>query len=76
MTTTIDVHDLPARLDAVIAEAEGGTEVLVTDGKSVRARLVPVKRVNRMQPGLFRGAITTTDDFDGPMSDNFWTTGE
>jgi hypothetical protein len=29
-----------------------------------------------MQPGLFRGAIATTDDFDEPMSDEFWTTGE
>ena len=76
MTTTIDVRDLPARLDALIAEAEEGTEVLVSDGNMVRARLVPVKRVNRMQPGLFRGAITTTDDFDEPMSDDFWTTGE
>ncbi len=76
MTTTIDVRDLPARLDAIIAEAEEGAEILVTDGHTVRARLVPVKRVNRMLPGLFRGAITTTDDFDEPMSDDFWTTGE
>ena len=76
MTTTIDVRDLPSRLDAVIAEAEEGTEVLVSDGNTVRARLVPFPKVSRMQPGLFRGAITTTDDFDEPMSDNFWTTGE
>ena len=76
MTTTIDVRDLPARLDAVIAEAEDGTEVLLTDGNTVRARLVPVKHINRMQPGLFPGAITTSDDFDEPMSDDFWTTGQ
>lgn len=72
MTTTIDVRDLPARLDALLAEAEEGTEVLVSDGSTVCARLVPVKRVNRMQPGLHRGAITTTDDFDEPLGDEFW----
>lgn len=76
MTTTIDVRDLPSRLEAVIAEAEEGIEVLVSVGNTVRARLVPIPKVDRMQSGLFRGAITTTDDFDAPMSDDFWTTGE
>ncbi len=76
MTTTIDVRDLPSRLEAVIAEAEEGTEVLVSDGNIVRARLLPFPKVSHMQPGLFRGAITTTDEFDEPMSDDFWTTGE
>jgi antitoxin (DNA-binding transcriptional repressor) of toxin-antitoxin stability system len=41
MFTTIDVRELPARLSEALAIVSSGREVLLTDGVTPRARLVP-----------------------------------
>ena len=42
MSTTVEVHELPARLGEVLSLAAAGTEVIVTEGHVSRARLVPL----------------------------------
>jgi len=74
MTTTIDIRDLPARLEEAIAVASAGGEVTLTDGVVARARLVaiqPAAATPRL-PGLHTGGMTASDDFDAPLPDEFW----
>ncbi len=65
LISAANVTDLKDLL-SLVAE---GTEVLLTDGDTPVARLVPVgKRV----AGLHSGAIWTSEDFDEPLPEEFW----
>jgi antitoxin (DNA-binding transcriptional repressor) of toxin-antitoxin stability system len=72
MSTTIDVRELPARLNEALAIVSSGGEVLLADGVTLRARLVPCARTELRVPGLHAGAIQTAPDFDAPLPDDFW----
>jgi len=73
MSTTLDIRELPARLGEALAIVSLGGEVLLTDGTTPRARLVPLVESAPRVPGLHAGAIQTSPDFDAPLSDDFWT---
>ncbi|MBW3624963.1 MAG: toxin-antitoxin (TA) system antitoxin [Armatimonadetes bacterium] len=70
-TTTVDVQELPARLEEILSLAQEGTEVIVTEDSIPRARLLPYGPARIA--GLHAGAIQTTDDFDDPLPEAFWT---
>lgn len=72
MSTTIDVRDLPARLNEVLALAAAGHEVIVSDGSTPRARLVPFQPSAGRIAGLHAGAVQMAPDFDAPLPDDFW----
>jgi antitoxin (DNA-binding transcriptional repressor) of toxin-antitoxin stability system len=75
MSTAIEIRDLPSRLNEVLALAESGAEVILTEGSVPRARIVPVgptPTAGARIPGLHKGAIETSDDFDDPLPDEFW----
>jgi len=70
LTRTIDVGKEPPDLQVLLSLVAQGTEVVLTEGDTPIARLVPVgKRV----AGLHAGAIRTSEDFDEPLPDEFWT---
>jgi len=75
MPTTIDIRELPARLNEVLDRAAAGDEVLLTDGNVPRARLVPIpaeapkERVLNLHPG---NIIYMAPDFDAELPDEFW----
>jgi len=75
MTQTVSVDEAQNRLQDLLAQALAGNEVIITeDGKPV-ARLVPVQNARprkKRVAGLNRGAIWTSEDFDKPLSDEFW----
>jgi antitoxin (DNA-binding transcriptional repressor) of toxin-antitoxin stability system len=66
MPTSIDIRDLPHRLDEILARmtSEGG-EVILTEGETPRARIIPIPQPRI--PGLHPGAIQTHPDFDAPL---------
>jgi antitoxin (DNA-binding transcriptional repressor) of toxin-antitoxin stability system len=73
MTTTIDIRDLPARLGEALAAVATGAEVVLTDGPTPRARLVPLPPPTAARkPGLHPGAMTAAPDFDAELPDEFW----
>lgn len=72
MSITIDVRELPARSSEALAIVSSGHEILLTDGTTPRARLVPCETPNPRLPGLHAGAIQTAPDFDAPLPDDFW----
>jgi antitoxin (DNA-binding transcriptional repressor) of toxin-antitoxin stability system len=72
LTTTIDIHELPARLDEALALTSAGREVILLDGKVPRARLVPIGGTGPRVAGLHPNAIQPSADFDEPLPDEFW----
>ncbi len=72
MTTTIDIRELPARLEEALALASAGGEVILLEGSIPRARLVPFTPAPPRVAGLHPGAMQTTPDFDAPLPDEFW----
>jgi antitoxin (DNA-binding transcriptional repressor) of toxin-antitoxin stability system len=74
MTTTIDIRDLPDRIDEALARAVAGEEIVLLEGSTPRARLVPIGSPNGNRvAGLHAGAIQPAPDFDAPLPDEFWT---
>lgn len=71
-TTTVDVREFSARFAEVLSLATGGTEVIVTQDETPRARLVPLSPGQARIAGLHAGAIEVTADFDAPLPEEFW----
>jgi antitoxin (DNA-binding transcriptional repressor) of toxin-antitoxin stability system len=72
MATAIDIRELPARLDEALALASAGGEVILLDGSTPRARLVPLGSSTPRSAGLHPGAIQPAPDLDAPLPDDFW----
>lgn len=72
-TKTFDIHQMQAHLVELISLMSSGTEVILTDGSKPLARLLPLTSETKLRvAGLRAGAIQTSDDFDRPLSDEFW----
>ncbi len=71
-STQVELSDLGARFAEVLALAESGADVVLTEQQVPRARLVPLESSPRTA-GLHPGAIQTSEDFDEPLADSFWT---
>ncbi|MDA8308117.1 MAG: toxin-antitoxin (TA) system antitoxin [Deltaproteobacteria bacterium] len=70
MTKIIDLNKESPNLEGLLSIVAQGTEVVLTEGDIPIARLAPVaKRV----AGLHPGSIRTSEDFDEPLPDEFWT---
>lgn len=76
MSVAIDIRDLPARLNEALAQTAAGNEVLIYEGATPRARMVPVEQAvpaHERVPNLHPGAMQPAADFDAPLPDEFWT---
>lgn len=70
---TIDVRTSQIQLPDLMRWARAGTEVVLSEGGQPFARVVPIARApGQRKPGLHPGAISTADDFDAPLDDQFW----
>jgi antitoxin (DNA-binding transcriptional repressor) of toxin-antitoxin stability system len=72
MTTAIDIQELPTRLEEALALTSAGGEVILLDGSTPRARLVPLTPTTQRTAGLHSGALQAAPDFDAPLPDDFW----
>jgi antitoxin (DNA-binding transcriptional repressor) of toxin-antitoxin stability system len=75
VTKTVDVHEAQTRLLELVSQVIAGTEIIITEDDKPLARLVPITTapLQARVAGLHAGAISTSDDFDVPLSDEFWT---
>jgi antitoxin (DNA-binding transcriptional repressor) of toxin-antitoxin stability system len=72
MITTMDIRELPERLEEALAITASGGEVILTDGEAQRARLVPCAAAGPGIAGLHADAIQAAPDFDAPLAEDFW----
>ncbi|HZF13837.1 MAG TPA: toxin-antitoxin (TA) system antitoxin [Thermoanaerobaculia bacterium] len=73
-TKTVDIHEAETHLAALLALVAAGMEIILTEGSTPLARIVPM--ADALTPrvaGLHPGAIWTSEDFDEPLSEDFWT---
>lgn len=70
----IDVSEAPRQLVELLDQVATGTEIILMEGTTPRARLIPVaSRSSRGRvPGLHQGSMTISPDFDAPLPDEFW----
>lgn len=68
-TKAVEIQEAQLRLKDLITLVRSGCEVVLLDGDRPVARLVSTTRV----AGLHGGAISTSDDFDDPLPQEFWT---
>jgi prevent-host-death family protein len=70
MTQTVSVDEAQERLPDLLAQPLAGNEVIITEHGKPVARLVAIPvappRKKRV-PGLNRGKIWTSEDFDEPL---------
>lgn len=74
-TKTVDVAEAQAHLAELLALVATGTEIVLTQGDTSLARLVPPEAAapspaasGKLRiPGLYPGEIWTSDDFDDPL---------
>ena len=72
MPVTIDIKELPMKLDEALRLAAAGDEVLLVDGATPRAKLVPIRKTAPRVPGLHAGGMSMAPDFKNPLPDEFW----
>jgi prevent-host-death family protein len=73
-TKTVDVHEAQAHLAELLSLVTAGTEIILTEGSTPLARIVPIARAPTPRvAGLHPGAIWTSEDFDEPLPEEFWT---
>lgn len=73
-TKTIELQASPVSLNDVLSLIREGNNVLVTEASIPIARIIPYSQSRSPRiGGLHTGAIWTSDDFDEPLSDEFWT---
>ena len=73
ITTTVDVQEAQARWLELLRLVLAGQEILITQAQKPIMRLVPIQ--NEAKPriaGLHAGMGWINDDFDEPLSDEFW----
>ena len=70
---TVDVHEAQHSLPELVALAIAGTEIILTEGSTPIARLVPLKTAGgKRVAGLHPGSASVSDDFDAPLPEDFW----
>ena len=73
-TKTVDVHEAQTHLVELLSLVSAGTEIILTAGNIPLARIVPMAgALTPRVAGLHLGAIRTSEDFDEPLPEDFWT---
>jgi antitoxin (DNA-binding transcriptional repressor) of toxin-antitoxin stability system len=73
-TETIEVKQTQTYLKELLSLVLKGTEIILTQGNTPIARLVPIgaSPATPRVAGLHPSAIWMSDDFDEPLPDEFW----
>jgi len=71
---TVDVREPQTSLQDLVSLIREGTEVVLIEGATPLAHVIPIvapskKRVAR----LHSGKIWTSEDFDEPLPEDYWT---
>ena len=71
---TVDIYDTETSLSELVSLALQGNEVIIAEDDKPLVRLIPISESKKLRtPGLNRGEIWTSEDFDEPLPESFWT---
>jgi antitoxin (DNA-binding transcriptional repressor) of toxin-antitoxin stability system len=74
LTKTVDIQNTQASLQELLSLVREGTEIVLTEGTTPLARLMPIGVASAQRvAGLHAGAVWTSEDFDEPLPEEFWT---
>lgn len=69
-TETVDLNEAQAHFKELVQRVASGLHVVLSEDQKPIAHILPASgRV----PGLHSGSIWASDDFDAPLSDEFWS---
>ncbi len=74
-TKTVEIQEADLHLKELVSLVGTGTEVVLTQGSTPMARLVPIKKksIQIRVAGLHQGSMSPSSDFDAPLPEAFWT---
>lgn len=68
---SVNVHEAKTHLSSLLDEVAGGSEIIIAKAGKPVARLVPVEKAPpKRVPGVLRGKIRISEDFDAPLPDD------
>lgn len=68
MDKAVNIHDAKTHLSRLIERVEAGEEITLARAGRPVARLVPYRPLREpRKPGLLKGKIWISDDFDAPL---------
>ena len=69
---TVDIKSAGKEIARWVKLIQQGVEIVLVDDDKPLARLLPVNAPPQRIPGLNRGEIKASDDFDEPLPEAFW----
>ncbi len=74
MAKMVDIGEAKNQLPELVLLAQKGDAVIISEHNKPLAKIVPVNLSHRPRiPGLNRGKIWISEDFNDPIPDEFWT---
>jgi prevent-host-death family protein len=71
---TVDVQEAKIDLEDLIFQVSKGIDIILAQDNVPLARLVPIaSSMTPRKAGLHKGTIWTSEDFDEPLPEEFWT---
>jgi prevent-host-death family protein len=72
-TKTVTIEDAQSKFSELLTFALAGNEIIIVENSKKLARLIPFSSFDAPRiAGLNKGKIWTSNDFDAPLSDDFW----
>jgi prevent-host-death family protein len=65
----VNIHQAKTHLSRLIERVEAGEEITIARAGRPVARLVPVERRRPRRPGLWKGRVVISPEFDAPLPD-------
>ena len=70
---TINISEAQARLPELLSLVSEGNEIIISGNDIPLAKIVPLSATPKKRiPGLNKGRIHMSDNFDDPLPDDFW----
>jgi prevent-host-death family protein len=67
MTDAVNIHEAKTHLSRLIERVEAGEEITIARAGRPVARLVPMRQREPRRPGLWKGKVIISPDFDAPL---------
>ena len=67
MADPVNIHEAKTHLSRLIERVEAGEEITIARAGRPVARLVSVQKRRPRRPGLWKGRVSISPDFDAPL---------